>query len=110
MTNEEMAEESLISYRKEPKWAGKMFMQDENTCYKDGFLAGLKASRPKWHDLRESPKDLPKNGEHVLANNMLTTECVTFKKEADGNHWRHDMFELCSVMKWCEIPKFDDKE
>ena len=43
MKDEEMAEESLISYRKEPKWAGKMFMQDENTCYIDGFLAGLKA-------------------------------------------------------------------
>ena len=45
MTDEEMAKESLISYRKEPKWAGKMFMRDENTCYKDGFLAGLKAGR-----------------------------------------------------------------
>jgi|GEM_PF-4670713 len=40
MTEEEMAEESLISYRKEPKWAGKIFMQDENTCYKAGFKDG----------------------------------------------------------------------
>jgi hypothetical protein len=47
MTNEEMAEERLISYRKEPKWAGKMFMKDENTCYKEGFLAGLKAGEEK---------------------------------------------------------------
>ena len=35
MKQEEMAEESLISYRKEPKWAGKMFMKDENICYKE---------------------------------------------------------------------------
>lgn len=105
MTNEEMAEESLISYRKEPKWAGKMFMQDENTCYKDGFLAGRKASRQKWHDLRESPKDLPKNGQRVLANNMLTVECVAFKEAEDGNHWIHDKFELLHVVEWYEIPE-----
>ena len=51
MKDEEMANESLIIYRKEPKWAGKMFMQDENTCYKDGFLAGLKAGKAEAKDL-----------------------------------------------------------
>lgn len=46
MTEEEkLAEESLTNYRRQPKWAGKMFMQDENTCYKDGFLAGLEAGK-----------------------------------------------------------------
>lgn len=46
MTEEEkLAEESLTNYRRQPKWAGKMFMRDENTCYKDGFLAGLEAGK-----------------------------------------------------------------
>ena len=27
---------------------------------KEGFLAGLKAGRPQWHDLRKDPNDLPK--------------------------------------------------
>ena len=31
--------------------------------YKDGFLAGLKAGRPQWHDLEKDPTDLPK-GKH----------------------------------------------
>ena len=30
-------------------------------AYYNGFLAGLKAGRPQWHDLRENPNDLPKD-------------------------------------------------
>ena len=33
----------LEDYMKNPKWAGKIFMQDEKTCYIDGLIAGAKA-------------------------------------------------------------------
>ena len=29
------------------------------------FLAGLKAGRPQWHDLRKDPNDLPKEDVYV---------------------------------------------
>ena len=70
MTDEEMAEESLISYRKEPKWEGKIFMQDENTSYKDGFLAGLAKGRNclncSNHDLRKRVLELEKEKYELL--------------------------------------------
>jgi hypothetical protein len=33
---------------------------------KQAFLAGLKAGRPQWHDLRKDPNDLPKHNNYVL--------------------------------------------
>ena len=32
----------LEDYMNNPKWAGKIFMQDEKTCYIDGLIAGAK--------------------------------------------------------------------
>ena len=32
----------LQDYMNNPKWNGKLFMQDEKTCFKDGFLEGAK--------------------------------------------------------------------
>ena len=70
MKDEEMAEESLISYRKEPKWEGKIFMQDENTSYKDGFLAGLAKGRNclncSNHDSRKRVLELEKEKYELL--------------------------------------------
>lgn len=120
---EKEAEESLISYRKEPKWAGKMFMQDENTCYKDGFLAGLKAGKPQWHDLQKNPNDLPKPNVPVLI-------CLQFEKwtssyiayyrpasdkwqmynicEAQRDPIMNDYIERDEVIAWAELPKCEN--
>lgn len=32
----------LENYMNREKWKGKIFMEDEKTCYKDGFNDGLK--------------------------------------------------------------------
>ena len=37
----------LEDYMNNPKWAGKIFMQDEKTCYIDGLIAGAKAMQEK---------------------------------------------------------------
>jgi len=99
-TDEEMAEESLISYRKEPKWAGKMFMQDENTCYKDGFLAGLKAGRPQWHDLRKDPDDLPRQGVELLVSVDGYTRTAMYSKETNSFTCQE------GVIAWMYEPEF----
>lgn len=105
MTDEKMAEESLISYRKEPKWAGKMFMQDENICYKDGFLAGLRAGRQKWHDLRKNPNDLPEDTYDVLDQAGYKIHYNFFQ-----NVWVNEKDEIDEhVIAWCEIPKYTEE-
>ena len=58
MKDEEMAEEYANGYATpdlECSFRAHMF-----EASKDGFLAGLKAGIPQWHDLRKDPNDLPK--------------------------------------------------
>ena len=119
MKDEEMAEESLINYRKEPKWAGKIFMQDENACYTDGFLAGLKAGRTQWHKVADG--DLPEKEDVFL---IYTTKGYLLghyeQGGADGETDfsgvpYSDFTEYPSemtlaedeVIAWCELPTFD---
>ena len=70
---------------------------------KDGFLAGLKAGRPQWHDLREDPNDLPKSNRIVSdqkGNNVIYIDTL--------NKWfyRHLTYRA-NVIAWCEKPIFD---
>ena len=114
MTDEEKAEESLISYRKEPKWKGKIFMQDENTSYKDGFLVGLKAGRPQLHDLRKDPNDLPKDDDEKLC--FYEKGKVIARYDSSYSCWETYFNNLETVIAsnviiaWCELPQFTDKE
>ena len=66
-----------------------------------GFLAGLKAGRPQWHDLRKDPKDLPEKYIPVL--NQYGEH-----RSYDGHYWRDcDDVIYTDVIAWCEIPTFD---
>lgn len=42
----------LEDYMKNQKWAGKIFMQDEKTCYIDGLIAGAKAMQEENKQLK----------------------------------------------------------
>lgn len=106
MTDEEMAEE----YRKSLKQRlidednfERLEMFDENV--EESFLAGLKAGRPQWHDLREDPNDLPSDYRTVLDENGS-------KVYYDYNikYWRYDDEDLhitTPPTAWCEIPTFE---
>jgi hypothetical protein len=72
----------------------------------EAFLAGLEAGRPKWHDLRKNPDDLPTD-KH-------------FKITSDGDIALYDWFlgkwydlrsdELTyQPIAWCEIPKYTEE-
>ena len=95
MTDEEMAEEwvkeNSYPYNDCPTIQDKL---------KRTFLAGLKAGRPQWHNLREDPNDLPKRVCYVL--NQAGTETA----------YRPDRgflgFGGIRVVAWCEIPKFEE--
>ena len=43
----------LADYMKNPKWAGKIFMQDEKTCYIDGLIAGAKEMQKENEQLKQ---------------------------------------------------------
>lgn len=43
----------LENYMNNPKWAGKIFMQDEKTCYKDGFNDGVESCQFKIMQLKK---------------------------------------------------------
>lgn len=96
MTDREMAE----------KWADKnitlatsMYNPPAKSIAKRAYLAGLKAGRPEWHDLRKDPNDLPKRVCYVL--NQAGT--VTAYQPDRGFLGLGGI----RVIAWCEIPTFD---
>ena len=43
-----MFEKELEEYKNQPKWKGKIFMKDEETCFKDGVEFGYNKAN-EWH-------------------------------------------------------------
>ena len=71
------------------------------------FLAGLKAGRPQWHDLRKDPNDLPPK---MVSNHNFSIEVLSDRGEivcynfhyCEWFYWRSG-----EPIAWCEIPTFD---
>lgn len=109
-----LATANLVSYRQEPKWAGKMFMHDENTIYIDGFLAGLKEARTQWHDLRKDPNDLPEAENHFWSRDVLFqtnkgSSIIGFYDHANKAWYEKTTDDiLLGVIAWCEIPEYTE--
>jgi hypothetical protein len=117
MTDEEMAEEYKADYGidlcclcRECEVENIIPCQHKKDAmygYKDGFLAGLKAGRPQWHDLRKDKNDLPPK---MLGNSNFSIEVLSDRGElvcynfhyCEWFYWRRG-----SPIAWCEIPTFD---
>ena len=109
MKDEEMAED----YRKSLKQRlidndefERLEKFDENV--EEAFLAGLKAGRPQWHDLRKDPNDLPKKNTKVCLY-AKDKECyMGFWENGawkyEGGFYTTDDF----VIAWCEKPQFEE--
>ena len=108
MKDEEMAEE--YADRTETKdWEGFDITREVR---KQAFLAGLKAGRPQWHDLRKAPNDLPErmglgSKEVYVAYKDGVTDfaCYRFDKKCWERSENEELAE--NVIAWCEIPTFD---
>lgn len=93
MTDEEMADKYVID-------------TGNNDCTIEAFLAGLKAGRPKWHDLRKDPNDLPKVNQKVL---------LQIKDEGRpiiDFYTRYGVWNFTNeyeAIAWCEIPKYTEE-
>lgn len=100
MPDEEKAEEYANACRGKIK---DIHWQD----VKYAVLYGLSEGRPKWHDLREDPNDLPKGDEDCLC---FVSECYFvghYVKE--DKEWHFDEFMSNDVIAWTELPKFKEK-
>ena len=112
MKDKEMAEQFADGYATpdlECSFRAYMF-----EASKDGFLAGLKAGRPQWHDLRKDPNDLPDEGSYLVVwqNARGYRERMIMKYEEDDEeelHWFDDENDCWDddIIAWCEIPAFD---
>lgn len=70
----------------------------------EAYLTGLKAGRPKWHDLRKANDDLPLNTDPVLC---LGSTGFIVCKYISGS-WIDDQTiklvpKYIDIYKWCEI-------
>jgi len=112
MTDEEMAEE----------YADRTRIVDENTrvgtdCIslvqdyegniidiheriKQAYLAGLKAGRSQWHDLRKDPDDLPRQGVELLVSVDGYTRTAMYSKETNSFTCQE------GVIAWMYEPEF----
>lgn len=105
MKDEEMAEE----YRKDLK--SKFFLSEPQldlACqgYKDGFLAGLKAGRPQWHDINDKEPSKEQLGKQLL----IRMESVIGDTDYDYLVYKYkgeSITDVADVIAWCEIPTFD---
>ena len=105
---EEMAEERWNN------WAVKDWndLQEGKRLFIQAFLAGLKAGRPQWHDLRKDPTDLPKfEGDYMCALlnsthssfilSLAIEDGLKYWQDCESTDWTNE------VIAWCELPTFD---
>lgn len=106
MKDEEMAEEYADNISGLELTCSLLSAKDKNHAYRlgryDGFLAGLKAGRPQWHDLRKDKNDLPKDERWVGNQNGYPCYFDKTKKQ-----WFTAEIKYTYVYAWCEIPTFD---
>ena len=113
--DEELAEEYAEDFVKD-KYGGNRHnaeVQKEKLFLKIGFRDGLKAGKPRWHDLLEDPTDIPpkkddtysvevwaKNARGNYGTAVFSYACL--KDDGNYNHWIGTKPVL-----WTELPKFE---
>ena len=107
MKDEELAEQFADNISGIELTCSLLSAKDKSHAYRlgryDGFLAGLKAGRPQWHDLRKDPNDLPDDTYDVLDQAGYKVHYNFFQ-----NVWLNEKDEIDEhVIAWCEIPTFD---
>lgn len=71
-------------------------------------LAGIKAGKLKWHDLRKNPGDLPKHSGLYCVQCGEVREYVKEEKSWFTVHFEPCMNRTEETYLWCEIPKFEE--
>lgn len=75
------------------------------------YLHGLKDGKPKWHDLRKNPNDLPQNVRGYLITLEYQTETFgTALEDCIKIRWFNSGYtytKFDNVIAWCELPRFN---
>ena len=108
MKDEEMAEEYLTR----TVCQGCRNICEGDCAYakpvRQAFLAGLKAGRPQWHDLRKDKNDLPKLDKTDMSDYVITDKGVAYYNGRVKSWYIQNEYILSDdVIAWCEIPTFD---
>lgn len=87
-----------------------LYLEKENEALKQALAEG----KPKWHDLRKDPDDLPKDTGEFITN----IGYLTYDMDGSGRFFWHtpicdacdylDEVEADEVIAWCELPKFEE--
>ena len=97
MTDKELAKESWWN---DNNCSGAMSTEKIYEC---GFLAGLKAGRPKWHKVADG--DLPKDENDVLVYSGEDWRMCVGRYFPKYKAWEAG----CDTIAWCEIPKYTEE-
>lgn len=95
---------------------------EANKEIEQAFLAGLKAGKPQWHDLRKNPNDLPDTERDVWVKREDEENCQLDNYYNDDEYvgWRTEQWDReyykrkgdigypSSVIAWCEAPKWEE--
>ena len=82
----------LEDYMNNPKWAGKIFMQDEKTCYIDGLIAGAKEMQKENEQLKVQIKKMQKCP--ICIHFKVYNEC------SENEYYAGELKECNNLDKW----------
>jgi len=123
-----MTEEEKLAEEYEKSYLPLIMPLDDNVDYElskseiekilkdvieDAYLAGYDAGKPKWHDLRKDPNDLPSMGNWSLSKMVLFQTVSGAQMFGYYHHFVKAWYERetnirleSKVVAWCEIPKY----
>lgn len=117
MTEEEKLAEEYV----DEKWCSDC--EIDCICWvncprKMDFIAGYEAGKPKWHNLRKNPNDLPTEGAYIMSgilllriklkgSNAVKYELGKYSFADREFHYAH-IIGIDEVVEWCEIPKHEE--
>ena len=107
MTDKEMAEQFAENIDGLELTCSLLSAKDKSHAYRlgryEGFLAGLKAGRPKWHKVADG--DLPKDENDVLVYSGEDWRMCVGRYSPKYKAWETG----CDTIAWCEIPKYTEE-
>lgn len=106
----------MIDEEKAEEYADECFKGNDKdsqyyrTILIKGYLDGLAEGKPKWHDLRKDPNDLPKPENKYFSWSMTVSnqDGTACHYNYDKHCWETSFVTEVDVIAWCEFPKFEE--
>lgn len=112
MTREEKAEitkEYLNNTFKQTE-ENQLAIMIGSKCFYEGLEKGLAEGKPKWHDLRKDPNDLPPKVKGCNFSTYVFSDNGNFVYyDYENKTFATNMITPIRIIAWCELPKFEEK-